>query len=298
MKLSKFCLCLVAVHSFLNAQSFVETIYPDWQQAFSINKVLYQEQTDYQDLILFENETFGTVLALDGIIQITEKDEFIYQEMLAHVAMFSHQAPKSVMIIGGGDGGVLREVLRHQSVSKVVLVELDDQVVKFSKKHLPFVSQGAFEDDRVSIVFQDGCKYVKTTEDKFDVIIVDSPDPVGEGLNLFTPEFYKNCHDCLNPKGVFVNQSGVPFLQEDELLIVNDGLKKSFKAVKFYFVAVPTYVGGLMAMGFASDGDLDDSLEAINQRYTSYASDLRYYTPAVHQAAFAAPKFIEDLLKK
>ena len=286
----------MTLHSLLFSQYYTETVHPKWNQKFSVREVLYQEKTDYQDLILFENDTFGTVLALDGAIQVTQKDEFIYQEMLTQVPIFTHGAVESVLVIGGGDGGILREALKHPQIKRIVLVELDKSVVDFSKIHLPFMSQGAFEDPRVEIIIEDGCRYVKSTQETFDLIICDSTDPVGEGANLFTPEFYANCHSCLKKGGIFVNQSGVPFLQSGEITHVNQALKQSFENVSFYFVAVPTYVGGVMALGFASDAPYNPSLSKLKEAYTPYQNALRYYTPEVHKAAFAVPKFIADLL--
>ena len=286
----------IGLHSLLFSQHYTETVHPKWHQKFAISQVLYQEKTPYQDLILFENDTFGTVLALDGAIQVTEKDEFIYQEMLTQVPIFAHGAVESVLVIGGGDGGILREVLKHPEIKRVVLVEIDKKVIDFSKIYLPFLSQGAFEDPRVEIIIQDGCEYVNQAQETFDVIICDSTDPVGEGANLFTPEFYADCHSCLNEGGIFVNQSGVPFLQGSEIAHVNRALKQSFQNVNFYFVAVPTYVGGVMALGFASDAHHKPSLAKLKERYSPYEETLRYYTPEVHKGAFATPKYIADAL--
>ncbi len=295
--LGKILLSFVSLQTACFSSYYIETIHPKWHQNFSVEKIFFQDQTDHQNLVLFENETFGRVLALDGAIQVTEKDEFIYQEMLVQVPIFAHGKAKKVLIIGGGDGAALREVLKHPTIEKAVLVEIDDQVVEFSKTHLPFLSQGAFEDPRAEIIIEDGCKYVKESSELFDVIICDSTDPTGPGAVLFTPEFYADCKSRLSEGGIFVNQSGVPFMQPTEIVHVNKALKKSFKHTSFYFAAVPTYVGGVMAFGFATDSASNLQPESIERNYPSFAKEFRYYTPSIHKAAFAMPKFIEDLLK-
>ena len=278
--------------------TFLETLYPQWGQLFTVDEVLYQEKTEHQDLIVFKNEDFGTVLALDGNIQLTEKDEFVYHEMLVQVPFFSHGNIKSVLVIGGGDGGIIREVLRHQDVEKVVLVELDRSVIEFSKKYLPFVSKGAFDDPRLKVVIQDGMEYVNTSQETFDLVICDSPDPVGEAKNLFTYRFYQGCHNRLNKGGVFVNHVGVPLMQPEEIQEVNLHMKKIFQHVDYFFAAVPTYVGGVMGFTFASDTKITATSDELNKRYEPFKEELRYYTPMVHQGAFATPKFIQKMLEE
>jgi spermidine synthase len=278
------------------ADPFSETLYPDWGQVFTVDEVLYQEKTEHQDLIVFKNKDFGTVLALDGNIQLTEKDEFVYHETLVQTPFFSHGNIKSVLVIGGGDGGIIREILRHKEVEKVVLVELDQSVIEFSKKYLPFVSQGAFEDPRLQVVIQDGMQYVNESKETFDLVICDSPDPVGEAKNLFTYRFYKGCHERLNKGGVFVNHVGVPLMQPDEIKEVNAHMKKIFGHVDYFFAAVPTYVGGVMGFTFASDANIHPTLDELKARYEPFKEDLRYYTPEIHQGSFAVPKFIQKML--
>ncbi len=276
-----------------------ETLYQDWVQSFRVKEVLYEEQTSEQHLIIFQNDLFGKVLALDGVIQLTEKDEFIYQEMLAHVPLLAHGNARNVLVIGGGDGGIIREVLRHNTVEKVTLVEIDEAVITFSKKYLPAISNGAFEDPRVRVIIEDGCKFVKNCQETFDVIICDSTDPIGPGAVLFTPEFYGDCHQLLTERGIFINQNGVPFLQPGELAGTFKSRKLHFKDVGFYLGVIPTYVGGFMAFGWATDckENREVSIEELQNRLKNVQGELRYYTPAVHQASFALPKFIEDSFK-
>ena len=288
--------CLSCFFCHADESSFKETLHPSWCQSFTIDEILYEEKTKHQDLLLFRNQQWGTVLALDGIIQTTEKDEFIYHESLVHIPMLSHGNAKSVLVIGGGDGGLLREILKYPLVEKITLVELDEKVIAFSKKHLPFLSLGAFDDPRIEVVIDDGASYVKNCHKMFDVILVDSPDPVGEALSLFTPEFYQNCKKLLKENGVFANQAGVPFIQSDEIRMINESLLKTFRHVDFFFSAIPTYAGGLMAFGFASDLPVVVSMSDLQNRSSIPSSSLSYYTPDLHLSSFNKPKYILDLL--
>ena len=275
---------------------YSETLHTDWRQSFKVEEKVYEEKTEQQHLIIFKNNTFGTVLALDGVIQVTEKDEYVYHEMMTHVPLLAHGDAKKVLIIGGGDGGILREVLRHKTVEKAVLVEIDASVVTFSKKHLPTISNGAFEDKRAQVIIQDGCKFVKECKDTFDIIICDSTDPIGPGAVLFTSEFYKDCHALLNAKGIFVNQNGVPFFQKDELTLTLKNRGPHFNTVGFYLAVIPTYAGGFMAFGWASDfkGHYRVPIKKLKERMKNVTGTMKYYTPEIHKASFVLPKFIQD----
>ncbi len=265
-----------------------------YTQSFKIDKVLFREKTDFQGLIIFETPYFGKVLALDGIIQTTEKDEFCYHEMQAHVPILAHGNAKRVLIIGGGDGGVLREVLRHATVEKAVMVEIDRMVVDLCREYMPTLSDGAFDDPRAQLVIADGLKYVAGTDDRFDVIIVDSTDPVGPGEALFTAEFYGNCKRCLTDGGVVVTQNGVTFFQPEEVTGTCCRLKPIFADAGFYVTVVPTYVGGFMTLGWGTDDTTlrDVPQEVLADRFAGSGLMTRYYTPDVHRAAFALPAFI------
>lgn len=293
---------LSAVASVLQAQDnewYTETLYEDWRQTFQIDEKILGEHTSKQHLVIFNNPRYGRVLALDGVIQTTEKDEFVYHEMMAHVPMLAHGNAKRVLVIGGGDGGTIREVLKHKTLEKVTLVEIDRSVINMSKKYLPTLSQGAFDDPRLQIVIQDGCQFVKNSEEKFDVIICDSTDPIGPGAVLFTSEFYADCHNLLNEGGIFVNQNGVPFLQTDELKDTLKSRQKFFQDTGYYIGVVPTYVGGFMAWGWASDNKeyRNISLETLEERFKNINGKLRYYTPAIHKASFVLPQFVQDSLE-
>ena len=190
-----------------------ESLYPEYAQALSIDELLYDSETEHQRLKVFQNNRFGRVLTLDDVVQTTEGDNFIYHEMLTHVPILAHGAAKRVLIIGGGDGGMAREVLRHASVEHVTMVEIDAGVVEFSKTYLPTLSQGAFDDPRLNLVIADGADFMKAPGGTFDVIIVDSTDPIGPGEVLFTDTFYGHAKAALTPGGILVTQNGVPFLQ-------------------------------------------------------------------------------------
>ncbi len=292
---ASFLAVLASCSLFADASRFSETLYPEWGQFFEMSDKILFEKTELQDLAIFENSKFGRVLSLDGIIQLTEADEFVYHEMLSHVPLYSHENPKSVLIVGGGDGGMLREVLKHKTVERAVLCEIDASVIELSKKYFPKVSNGAFENPRAQVLIQDAAKFVKETEEKFDVIIVDSSDPIGPSAVLFSSEFFGDCKARLNEGGIFVNMSGVPFLQKHEQEMTLESATPHFKHVGFYLAPVPTYVGGFMALGWASDTDYQVSEEVLRERMgdESYS----YYNPAIHKASFALPNFMIRQLK-
>ncbi len=277
---------------------WVENLHHGYRQMLKVDRMLYDSETERQRIRVFENETFGTVLTLDDILQTTTADEFIYHEMLTHVPILSHGAVHSVLIIGGGDGGMLREVTKHRAIGRIVQVEIDEQVIEFSKKYLPTLSNGAFDDPRFELVISDGAKFVAESEDVFDVIIVDSTDPIGPGEALFTEEFYRNCRARLAEGGVIVTQNGVPFTQADELRNTMKAFRKLFVDATCYLATVPGYAGGPMAFGWGtSDLDLRTvPLDVLKRRYKAEKLETRYYTPEVHKAAFALPVYIQELM--
>lgn len=273
-----------------------ETLYPFYHQSLSIDRVLYDSETEHQRLRVFENARFGRVLTLDGVVQTTEGDEFIYHEMLAHVPILAHGAARRVLIIGGGDGGMAREVLRHRSVERVTMVEIDAGVVEFSKQYLPSLSAGAFDDPRLDLVIADGAAYIAEPGERFDVIIVDSTDPIGPGEVLFTDTFYGRARERLAEGGILVTQNGVPFLQGEELTNTLRALEALFRDATCYLATIPTYAGGPMAFGWGTDGTARATeLSELRRRAEASGIDFRYYTPEVHQAAFALPGYVERL---
>ncbi len=269
--------------------------------SYRAERVLHETRTGHQHLVLFKHKYLGKMLMLDGAVQISSRDEFIYQEMMAHVPLFAHGRARDVLIVGGGDCGIAKEVLKHKSVRHVTLVEIDASVIDFAKKHYPKFARPVFADRRFQCVIEDGARFVARTDRRFDVIIVDSTDPQGPGLALFTRKFYAGCRRCLAKGGVLVTQNGVPFFQGKELATSLRRLRGLFTDVTCYTAAVPTYFGGLLAMGFATD---DRRLRVatasmIAARYRKAGSiATRYWTPAVHTAAFALPRFIAGLAGK
>src|SRR6202011_4549236 len=231
-----------------------ETLFDDlgFRMTFAVDRVLYETQTEHQHLVLFEHAFFGKVLMLDGATQVTSKDEFIYHEMMTHVPILAHGHAREVLVIGGGDCGIAEEVLKHASVKRLTQVEIDPSVVEFSKEHFPEFTRPVLTNPRFDLIIDDGMNYVRSTERRFDVIIVDSTDPQGPGAVLFTHEFYAACRRCMGRGGIMVTQNGVPFLQPDELITSVGHFRKLFADVGCYVAAIPTYVGGHMAMGWAA----------------------------------------------
>lgn len=276
---------------------FTETLHEGVAQALTIDKVRFRQRTDHQDLIIFENRVHGRVLALDGVVQVTTGDEFVYHEMIAHVPLLAHGRARRVLIIGGGDGGTARRCLCHP-VDRVTMVEIDRSVVDLCCTHMPEVGAQAFDDPRLDLVIADGAAYVAETDERFDVIIIDSTDPIGPGQVLFTPAFYAACHRCLTPGGILVNQAGVPALQASELTAVTRALRTSFADVWAYTAVVPTYYGGIMTLGWASDdpGARRVDRATLVARAEEAGIVGRYYSPAVHVASFALPPWIEALI--
>ncbi|WOI56812.1 polyamine aminopropyltransferase [Palleronia sp. LCG004] len=274
----------------------VERLHAHHSQALRVERVLYDSETEHQRLRVIENGTFGRVLTLDGVVQVTEADNFIYHEMLTHVPIFAHGAARRVLVIGGGDGGMAREALRHP-LDEVVMVEIDGGVVDFSKEYLPTISDGAFDDPRLDLRIADGAEFMRDTEGGFDVIIVDSTDPVGPGEVLFTDHFYGHAKRALAPGGILVTQNGVPFMQGSELTGTLRAFGTLFSDASCYLATVPTYAGGPMAFGWGTDGDARHvPLETIETRVRESGLDFGYYTAEVHKAAFALPGYVKRLL--
>lgn len=283
-----------------NKEIWFETLHSGFGQFFSIDKILYHEKTEHQDLIIFENKIMGRVMALDGVIQTTERDEFIYHEMMAHVPIIAHGRAKRILIIGGGDGGMLREVCRHRSVEQITMVEIDANVVEFCRQYLPNHNAGAYEDPRFSLVIEDGVNFVNQIETKFDVIISDCTDPIGPGESLFTSDFYQGCARSLDENGIFVAQNGVCFLQQDEAVSSHKKLANYFEDASFYQAAIPTYYGGIMTFAWASQNTLlrHCDLSILQERLSQSGIQCRYYNPAIHAGSFALPQYLQDALSQ
>lgn len=276
---------------------FREDYHKTWGQTFKVETVIVDKQTEYQHVQVFNTERFGKVLVLDGIVQCTEKDEFIYHEMITHVPIFNCDA-KSVLIIGGGDGGALEEVLKHKEIRQVTMVEIDEDVVNIAKTHLSSICKNAFDDPRVTIVFDDAAKWIHNTTQKFDVIIGDRPDPTGPATDLFTIDFYKDCRNLLTPTGIIVLQSGILFFGasgalENELMTLSQALKHT----GFYLSAVPTYAGGHNVYCWAANWPIPHiTEEVLSERIkASGITGLKYYDLNIHKAAFTLPPFAAEI---
>jgi len=287
--------------NFNRGETFQENLYGSRvYQGFAIDDVLFEGQTDYQKMNFYFNKEFGRVLTLDNIVQTTESDEFVYHEMMVHVPLFSIENPKNVLIVGGGDGGALREALKHTALERVDMVEIDPGVVELSNKYLPGHNEAGliYKNPRANLIIQDAFKYIKETTQKYDVIIVDSTDPIGAAEALFSEEFYKLCKDALKPNGILITQNGVPFLQPQELMKTVQLWKKLGLGGTCYLISVPTYYGGNMALGYGIKGNVKlPELAALEARLkASGIKGLRQYTPAVHLAAFALPGWVQEIM--
>ena len=300
----------MGVHSshrliFMSDERYItETLFDElgFRMSFAAERIVFQGKGDLQSLVLFENKRFGRMLMLDGATQVTTADEFIYSEMMSHVPILAHGSCEDVLIIGGGDCLIAEEVLKHKGVRHCVQVEIDKAVLDFSKEYFLEWNRPFFEDKRVESVIADGMHYVadRRNHGRFDVIIVDSTDPQGPGAVLFSREFYEGAKSCLKGGGIMVTQNGVPFFQPEELSSTIGIWRDLFSDPYAYIAAIPTYVGGHMTMGFATD---DKALRAVplstlEERFRSAKFSTRYYTPEVHRAAFALPRFIRDLVEK
>jgi spermidine synthase len=278
----------------MSQRQWTETLYPGYGQSFSVDEILFEHRTEHQHLLIFRNQRFGRVMALDGVVQTTEHDEFVYHEMLTHVPIIAHGQARRVLIIGGGDGGILREVCRHASIEEITQVEIDQSVIDMARKYLPAHSAGAYDDPRATIIIGDGFDFVQTTAQRFDVIISDSTDPHGPGEVLFSKDFYAGCRRCLNPGGILVAQNGVAFMQTEAVSNTAQRFSRVFRDWHFYTAAVPTYIGGIMAFAWASDTPeyrrLD--LATVQERWTASGIQTRFYTPELHLAAFALPQYL------
>ena len=263
--------------------------------AIKAGKVLFSEQSDFQKVEVFETESdLGRVLTLDDLMMTTEGDEFHYHEMISHIPMMHHKAPKSVLVIGGGDGGTVREVLKHKTVERVVLCEIDGMVIDACKKYLPTISCG-LSDSRVEILVQDAIEYIKDKKNEFDIVLIDSTDPMGPGEGLFTEEFYTNVKNSLKEGGIVAAQSESPFVNKEEIKKMYNLLKKVFPICSTYTSNIPTYPGGYWAWAFCSENVKPLSYFA-DDRYEDIVKTCKIYNKDYHNARFALPNYLKELL--
>lgn len=277
---------------------FSEPHTPNVKLSIRVDRQLYSGQSGYQQIDVFESPEFGRILVLDGYLMLTEKDEFIYHEMIVHVPMAVHPNVKKVLVIGAGDGGAVRELVRYPEIEQIDLVEIDEEVIKVSMDYLPKISC-ELRNERVKIHLEDGLKFVRSKENEYDLIIVDSTDPFGPGEGLFTKEFYGNCYKALKEDGIMVNQHESPFYEADATACMraHKRIVESFPISRVYQAHIPTYPSGHWLFGFASKKyhpvhDMDE------ERWLNRELETRYYTPRLHEGAFCLPAYVEKLLRK
>lgn len=276
---------------------FSEAHTPNVKISIKVEEQLYGGKSKFQKIAVFNSREFGRILTLDGYIMLTEKDEFIYHEMIVHVPMAVHPNVKKVLVIGAGDGGTIRELLRYDSIECIDMVEIDELVVQVCSQFLPQTASG-LSDERVHIFYEDGVRFVRSKEDEYDLIIVDSTDPFGPGEGLFTKEFYGSCYQALKEDGIMVNQHESPFYEADANACkrAHKRIVDSFPISRVYQAHIPTYPSGHWLFGFASKKyhPVDDMRI---EEWKELGIETKYYTPKLHQGAFCLPAYVENLLK-
>lgn len=260
-----------------------------------VTKTLHHETTAFQELTIVETPQWGRLLVLDGFFQTTDKDEYAYHEMGAHVPLFTHPDPKRVLVVGGGDGGMVREIVKHPGVEHVDLVEIDGRVIETSKEYFPQISVALTGNPRVHVHVEDGIKWVKEHEAEYDVIIIDSSEPIGPGIGLFTPEFYASVFRALTGDGVMVAQTESPWTNAEVIQMAYRGISRSFPITRLYTTAVPTYPTGLWSFTLGSKKH-DPLMAEPEERFEGM--ETRYYTPGLHQGAFQIPRFVQRIVEE
>ena len=277
---------------------FSEFHTPDVKHSIRVTRHLYSQQSRYQQIDIFETPEFGKVLTLDGNVQLTERDEFIYDEMITHVPMSVHPEIKDILVIGAGDGGVVKELTRYSTIEKIDLVEMDPLVLEACRTYLP-ENSSKLDDSRVHIYFDNALRYIRKCHAAYDLIIVDSTDPFGPSEGYFTREFYGICYNALREDGIMVNQQGSPFYSEDAHAMQRSHkrIASTFQISRVYQAHIPTFAAGYWLFGFASKkyhpvDDLD------SKAWNSLNLRTRYYTTRLHKGAFYLPAFLEEMLQE
>ena len=269
-----------------------EVMWPGQAMGLKVEEVLHESRSDFQDILVFRSSTYGTVLVLDGVIQLTERDEHAYQEMIAHLPLHCHPNPRSVLIVGGGDGGVLREVCRHAGVERITMCEIDAKVCEVSRKYLGTSTATSFGDARLTLVHQDAAEYVKGKADEYDVVIVDSSDPVGPAETLFTSTFYRALRGAMRPGAIMCNQGECVWLHVDLIRPLVDAITPLFKTVEYAYCTIPSYPSGQIGFIIATKGGEGKGCKApVREADEGTLKALRYYTPEIHRASFVLPAF-------
>lgn len=257
-----------------------------------VKQTLHTEKTEFQDLAMIDTAEWGHMLVLDGMVMTTHKDEFVYHEMVTHPALFTHPNPRHVLVVGGGDGGAIREVLKHQEVEKAVLVEIDGKVIEYSKKYLPEIA-GELDNPRVEVHVDDGFMHIHNNKNAYDVIMVDSTEPVGPAAPLFEKGFYQGLYDALKEDGIFVAQTDNPWFKADLIRKVFNDVREIFPITRLYTANIPTYPSGMWT--FTMGSKKHDPLEVDVQQIPPI--ETKYYTAQLHKAAFVLPRFVEDIIR-
>jgi spermidine synthase len=270
---------------------FEKDPYAPIQYVYDVEKVLYKGKSDFQEIMVIENPYFGRMLILDGVVQITERDEFVYHEMLVHIVMHAHPNPRKVIVIGGGDGGAVREVLKHSTVEKVYFIEIDEEVINVSKKFFPSVACGV-DDKRVEIKCMDGAEFVKNRVGDIDAVIVDSTDIIGFAKSLFTVEFFKSVKDCLSEDGMFVTLSESLHFHKEMVIEVQEAMRLIFPIVDLYTGTIATYAGNWWTFSAASK---KHDLRKIRREFKI---ETKLYSDEIHNQAFLSPKMYEKLMQR
>lgn len=262
-----------------------------------VKETLFSGQSDFQKVDVIDTVEFGKMLTLDGLVMVNEKYEFVYHDMISHVAMATNPQIKNVLVIGGGDGGTVREITRYSTIEKIDMVEIDEMVVRVSQKYLPITAE-KLEDPRVNLYFEDGIEFVKGKENMYDLILVDSTDPIGPGEGLFTTEFYTNCFKALTEKGILVNQNESPYFAHNarEMRRAHNKIKDIFPISKVYQCHIPTYPSGHWLFGFASK-DLDPIKDLDANKWNSLGIKTKYYNTDLHVGCFALPSYVREMLE-
>ncbi|HUV81004.1 MAG TPA: polyamine aminopropyltransferase [Patescibacteria group bacterium] len=295
----------MALEKIKNEIWFREELFPDVAQSIKVSKVLFHKTTKdkkgkkLQELLILDTPRFGKILTLDGSVQLTEADEKYYHEPLAHCSLFSHPNPKNVLIIGGGDGGLLREVVKHP-VNSITLVDIDREAIELTKKYMPDLAGDSWDDKRLKIYIEDGAIFVKKTKKKYDLVILDTPDPIGPALSLFKTTFYLDCKKILAPGGIIIRQTGSSILQPEEMPSNFRQMEELFPEVKVLLTAVPTYIGGYFTFVVASDkkGIFEKAFLQLGKRFKKLKLKTEWYTPKMHKASLILPRELENSLKK
>lgn len=280
-------------------KTFSEELYKNYYQSITIEKLIINKNSKYQKILIFDSKKFGRVMTLDKILQITEYDHHGYSEMLSHLPIIAHGNIKKVLIIGGGDGAIANEILKHNYIEEIFICEIDEDVINLSKLYLKNINRKSLDNSKVKIIIEDASKFITNTnlKNNFDLIIADRPDPIGPGKSLFNINFYKNISNILSKSGVAVFQNGIPFFQKKELQETNTYLKNIFKYSGIYLTVIPTYIGGYMALTWGSKKTNISkvNIDTINNKTITDLLNTKYYNAAIHKSSFNLPTWIKKI---